>query len=279
MQVPAIQGWGEAMLTSIAAALALLMAAVPKVIGFLLILLVGWFIAGLIAKAVGAILRNVRFNDFARRSGLGDFVDQMGVQTDPAGVLAATVKWFVRLLVLIVAFDALGLPAVSQVLNQLLLWMPNLVVALVVLVIAGLAANALHSLVRGATAKAGFSSPDLFANIAYVSVWVFGVVVAVNQVGIAGTLVNTLFMGFIGALALALGLSFGLGARETAGQIVSDWYDEMRRSKGKVAAAANIARDDASAASRSIREELRPPDDRGARRPVVRPNDSDRERH
>ena len=62
----------------------------------------------------------------------------MGVQTDPAGVLAATVKWFVRLLVLIVAFDALGLPAVSQVLNQLLLWMPNLVVALVVLVIAGL---------------------------------------------------------------------------------------------------------------------------------------------
>ena len=71
MQVPAIQGWGEAMMTSIAAALALLMAAVPKVIGFLLILLVGWFIAGLIAKAVGAILRNVRFNDFARRSSLG----------------------------------------------------------------------------------------------------------------------------------------------------------------------------------------------------------------
>ena len=108
-------------MTSIAAALALMMAAVPKVIGFLLILLVGWFIAGLIAKAVGVVLRNVRFNDFARRSGLGDFVDQMGVQTDPAGVLAATVKWFVRLLVLIVAFDALGLPAVSQVLNQLLL--------------------------------------------------------------------------------------------------------------------------------------------------------------
>ena len=70
MQVPLIQGWGEAMMTSIAAALALMMAAVPKIIGFLLILLVGWFIAGLIAKGVGVILRNIRFNDFARRSGL-----------------------------------------------------------------------------------------------------------------------------------------------------------------------------------------------------------------
>ena len=64
------------MMTSIAAALALMMASIPKIIGFLLILLVDWFIAGLIAKAVGVILRNVRFNDFARRSGLGDFVDQ-----------------------------------------------------------------------------------------------------------------------------------------------------------------------------------------------------------
>ena len=87
----------------------------------------------------------------------------------------------------------------------------------------------------------------------------FGIVVAVNQVGIAGTLVNTLFMGFIGALALALGLSFGLGARETAGQIVSDWYNEMRRSKGKLVAATNIARDDANAAGRSIRDEVAHP--------------------
>ena len=73
-------------------------------------------------------------------------------------MMASIAKWFVRLITLIVAFDALGLPAVSQV-HEFLRWMPILVVALVVLVIAGLAANALYNLVRGATAKAGFSSP------------------------------------------------------------------------------------------------------------------------
>jgi hypothetical protein len=246
MQVTPIRDWGEAMMTSLAGALAMFLAAIPKILGFIIILVIGWFVASLIASAIAGILRNIRFNDFARRSGLADFVDKMGVQTDPAGVMAAIAKWFVRLITLIVAFDALGLPAVSQVLHQLLLWLPNLVVALVVLVIAGLAANALYNLVRGATAKAGFSSPNFVANIAYVAVWVFGIVVAVNQIGVAETLVNTLFMGFVGALALALGLSFGLGSRDTAAEIVRAWYQRAQESKPQLERAANIAQQEAS---------------------------------
>jgi hypothetical protein len=127
------------------------------------------------------------------------------------------------------------------VLQQLLLWLPNLVVALVVLVIAGLAANALAGLIRGATAEAGLSNPDFMANLARVAVWVFGVVVAVNQLGVATTLVNTLFMGFVGALALALGLAFGLGGRDTAAEIVRTWYQRGRSAAPKVAQAADAA--------------------------------------
>src|SRR6185436_17417456 len=146
------------------------------------------------------LLRAVRFNELAQRAGVSDFVKRMGVHRDAAGVLADIAKWFVRLIALVVAFDELGLPAVSQVLHQLLLWLPNLVVALVILVIAGLAANALAGLVRGATAEAGFSNPHFVATIAKVAVWGFGIIIAVNQIGIATTLVNTLFMGFVGAL-------------------------------------------------------------------------------
>jgi hypothetical protein len=161
-----ITDWGDAVLTSMASALALFLGAIPKVIGFLVILIIGWIISGLLAGAVASLLRAVRFNDLAQRSGFGGFVQQMGVRRDAAGLLADLAKWFVRLIVLVVAFDALGLPAVSQVLQQLLLWLPNLVVALVILVVAGLAANALHGLVRGAAAQAGFGNPDLLANVA-----------------------------------------------------------------------------------------------------------------
>src|SRR6185436_10945833 len=124
------------------------------------------------------LLRAVRFNELAQRAGVSDFVKRMGVHRDAAGVLADIAKWFVRLIALVVAFDELGLPAVSQVLQQFLLWLPNLVVALVILVIAGLAANALASLVRGATAESGLGNPDLLASIARVAVWAFAIVIA-----------------------------------------------------------------------------------------------------
>ncbi|MBV9596636.1 MAG: small-conductance mechanosensitive ion channel, partial [Chloroflexi bacterium] len=216
---PVVTDWGTAVMSSAAAALALLLGGIPKIIGFLVILIIGWLIASAIAAAVAALLRAVKFNDLAQRAGLSGFVQNMGVHTDAAGFLANLAKWFVRLIVLVTAFDALGLPAVSQVLQQLLLWLPNLVVALVVLVVGGLVANALAGLVRGATAESGLGNPDLLATIARVAVWAFAIVIAVNQIGVAATLVNTLFMAVVGALALALGLAFGLGGRETAAQI------------------------------------------------------------
>jgi hypothetical protein len=232
-----ITDWGQAIMTSTAAALALFLGAIPKVLGFLVILLVGWMIASAISGIFAGVLRSIRFNDMAQRSGISGFVHNMGVQTDPAGFVATLTKWFVRLVVLVVAFDALGLPAVSQVLQQLLMWLPNLVVALVVLVIGGLAANALSGLVRGATASSGLGSPDFLANLTRIAVMAFAIVIAVNQIGIASTLVNTLFMGFVGALALALGLSFGLGGRDTASHIVRGWYEQGRSQAPRIARA------------------------------------------
>ena len=229
-----VNNWGDAVMNSTTGALAMFFAAIPKIIAFALILVIGWFVASLIAKGVGALLRAVHFNDLARKSGFADFVAKMGVNTDASGLLGEVAKWFVRLIAMVVAFDALGLPAVSDVLRQLLLWLPNLVVALVVLVIGGLAATALSNLVRAATAEAGFRSPNMLAKVASVAVWGFAIVVAVNQLGIAETLVNTLFMGFIGAMALAAGLAFGLGGRETAAEIVKEWRRTTQEKAGQV---------------------------------------------
>src|ERR687894_1853513 len=215
-----VRDMGEALRASLANALGMFMSAIPRVIGFALVLIIGWFVASLIAKGVAALLRAIKFNDLAERSGFAGFVQNTGVRRDSAGVVADLAKWFVRLIVLVVAFDTLGLPAVSGVLQQLLLWLPNLIVALVVLVIGGLAAGALSRLVRGATAQAGFSNPDTLATVTKVAVWGFAIVVAVNQLGIATTLINTLLIGIVGAFSIAFGLAFGLGGRERAAQML-----------------------------------------------------------
>lgn len=234
-----ITEWSAALMSSLAAAMALFFSAIPKILGFAVILILGWIIASLFERGVAALLRAIRFNNLAERSGLTDFVHKMGMTTDSSGMIGIVVKWFIRLIALVVAFDALGLPAVSDVLRQLLLWLPNVVVALVVLVIGGLAARALGNVVRGAALEGGLSNSDFLSKLASTLVWAFTIVVAVNQIGIATTLVNTLFMAFVGALALGVGLAFGLGGRETAGEIVRRWYGKAQQQSGQIARSAD----------------------------------------
>ncbi|HZU11504.1 MAG TPA: small-conductance mechanosensitive ion channel [Chloroflexota bacterium] len=238
--MPAVHSWGSAIQSSVASGFAILLSGIPKIIGFLLILIIGWIIASLIAAIVDRLLHAVKFNDVAERSGVAGFVRDMGVNTDSSGVLSTIVKWFIRLIVLVAAFDALGLPTVSHVLNSFLLWIPNLVVALVVLVIGGLIAKALSAVVRGATAESGLGNPNLLATLTKWTVWGFAFIVALNQIGIAATLVDTLFMGFVGAMALAFGLAFGLGGRETASRIVQGWYQQSQQAQMQQAAQAAV---------------------------------------
>ena len=242
-----VRDWGDAVLTSITQALALFLAAIPKIIGFVIILAIGWFVASLVAKGVSALLRSIHFNEMAQRSGFAGFVQRTGVHADSTSFVADIANWFIRLITLVVAFDALGLPAVSDILRQLLLWLPNLAVAIVVLVIGGLAANALAGVVRGAAAEGGLGNPDFLATIARVAVWAFAIVVAVNQIGVARDLVNALFMATVGAVALALGLAFGIGGRDTAAEIIREWYARSRHAAPKVQDAAEKIRRDIEA--------------------------------
>lgn len=252
-----ITNWGQAFMASLTGALAMFFGVIPRLLGFIVILVVGWFIASLIGKGFAALLNAVKFNELAERSGFSGFVRNMGSNTDASTLIAAIAKWFVRLIVLVVAFDALGLPAVSDVLRQLLLWLPNLAVALVVLVIGGIAANALSRVVRGAAAQGGLERPDLLAKVASIAVWAFAIVVAVNQIGVATALVNTLFMAIVGAVALALGLAFGLGGRETAGEILRNWYNKGRDKASQLERAGDAAVDMAKREGRDTRGSTR----------------------
>jgi hypothetical protein len=248
-----VQDTGDAFRASLAGALNTFLSAIPRIIGFAVVLIIGWVIASLLARGVEALLHAVRFNDLARRSGFADFVQKMGVKDDSSGVIANIVKWFVRLITLVVAFDTLGLPAVSNVLQQLLLWLPNLIVALVVLVIGGLAAKALSQLVRGASAEAGFSNPDTLATVTRVAIWGFTIVVAINQLGIATTLINTLMIGLVGAFTIAFGLAFGLGGRDRAAQMLDRIGREAERAGPKLERAASAARNQAQSIAQQVK--------------------------
>jgi hypothetical protein len=228
---PSAPSFTETLMASFRDAFSMILSAIPRILGFIVVVAIGWFVSTILARAVTGLLRAIKFDELAQKSGLADFLGKMGTGTDAAGVVAGLVKWLVRIVVLLVAFDVLGLPAVSDVMRQLLLWLPNLVVAIFVLFIGGIAARALGNIVRGATAESGFSNPETLANVVRTAVWAFAIVVAINQLGIATNLINTLFTGFVGALAVALGLAFGLGGRDLASRTLENWYDQAQEAK------------------------------------------------
>lgn len=217
---------GASIKTSFGLAIGTTLAWLPRLIAFVLILVIGWIVSSVLARLVATLLRAIRFNDIMARIGIADFLTRMRDGLDASGLVAGMVKWIIRFVVLLVAFDTLGLPAISDVLRQFLIWLPNLVVAVAVLILAGIGARALSDLVRGTASEAGFKNPDTLANVAKTAVWVFAVVIAVNQVGIGEMLVNTLFTGAVASVGLAAGLAFGLGGRDLAARKLEDWYDD-----------------------------------------------------
>jgi Conserved TM helix len=211
-----IQDWGTAIFNALANAVNLILTFIPRVIGFLVILIVGLIIATLVAKAVTMLLRKVGFDRMSERIGLNRFEERMGVKMDSAGILGKIVYWFIVLIFLVPAADALGVPAVSNVLNQLVAYIPNVFVAILVLFLGALAGTVVADLVRGAAASAKIGNPNIFAGIARWAIIGFAALIALEQLQIAPTLLNELFGAFVLALAIAFGLAFGLGGQETA---------------------------------------------------------------
>src|SRR5579884_1800232 len=211
-----VTNWGTSIFNALSNAVNLILTFIPRIIGFLVILIIGWIIATLVAKAVTFLLRKVGFDRMANRIGLNRFEQRMGVTLDPAGVLGKVVFWFLLLIFLVPATDALGLPTVSNILNTLVAYIPNVFVAILVLFLGTLLATFVADLVRGATASANIGSPNLFANIARWAIIAFAALVALEQLQITPTLINELFGAIVAALAIAFGLAFGLGGQETA---------------------------------------------------------------
>jgi len=242
MSLPQVTSWFDAVMLSITAALVTFLSFIPAIIGAIIILIVGWIIAGFLGKLVTMVLNRVGFDRAAAKTGISDFMARAGWREGGASrLIGDLVKWFVRLLFLEAAAEAVHLTAITQVLNQIVLFIPNLIVALVVIMIGALIARFVGDLVRGSASEMGFTSPNLLASIARVAIMTFAVIVAVNQVGIAATLINTLFGGIVLALALALGLAFGLGGRETAARMWQGWYQRGQELAPRVAHAAESA--------------------------------------
>ena len=207
-------------------ALGVFLSYIPQIIGAIIILIVGYIIGKVLQALVTKVLRSVGFEDWMERGGVKQFFDRASTRQTPSGVLGKVVFWFVFIIAITMAADALGLQQISSFLNQLIAYIPSIFVAILILLLAALLANFLASIVRGATGS------DILASVVQYGVIIYAVFVALTQLGIAVTLTAPTFLILLGAVALAAAIAFGIGGREVAKDIVEKAYNHRQVTEG-----------------------------------------------
>lgn len=197
-----------------------LIAFLPSVIIAIVIFALGWAFGSVLGRAVDHLISVLRIDNALHKAGFDKLSERAGVRVSVAGFLGATVKWLVIVAFTIASAEILGLTQVTQLLRDILVYIPQVIIAAVILVIAMLLGDFVYRLVSHSVKATGMKG-DFAAQVAkWAIVIVGGVFPALTQLRIAQGLVEVLFTGVVFALSLALGLSFGLGGRDAAARLL-----------------------------------------------------------
>src|SRR5829696_7573280 len=213
------------MVESLRNALNVFLAYIPQLIGAIVILVIGYIVARVLKAVVARVLQAIGFDGWMERGGIKQFFDRAQTRETPATVLGTLVFWLVFIIAITMAADALGIQQVSEVLGQLIAYIPSIIAAILILVLAALLANFLAGIVRGATGS------DLLANVARYAIIVYAAFAAITELGIAVQLTAPTFLIILGAVALAAAIAFGFGAQGVARDIVEKAYERRDEAK------------------------------------------------
>lgn len=223
-----VNTWSDVLLSSFQDLWAGLVEYVPNLVVALVIIILGWIIGALFGRVVSQLFKSLNVDKGLEKAGIGEVLEKGGVALNSGAFVGALVKWFFIIVFLVAAFDVLGLSQVNGFLQQVvLLYLPQVIVAAVVLVAAGVLGDVVKRVITSSVSAGGFGHANMAGSVSKWAIWIFGALVALDQLGIAAGFVQTLFTGVVVAVALALGLSFGLGGQEHASRFIEKTKNEI----------------------------------------------------
>ena len=181
---------------------------IPNIIGALLFYFIGKFVAGIVVKLAHKLLQAVKFDAVIDKSGLGSMVERAGFP-DSALLIAKIVGWIIMLVFIQLAVAALGIDAIEDLINQLVAWIPNVIIAIILIVITGAVANFVRGIL--APTMANVTAGDLLLKVIVGAIWVFGGFAAIDQLGFGADIIDQLWNALTTGLAAILVIKFGIG--------------------------------------------------------------------
>jgi flagellar biosynthesis protein FliQ len=200
----------------------------PKLALAIVVLIAGWMLAKLARFTVIRALRAINFNVLTERAGMDGFLSQGGVQSDTTEIFGVLIYWLVVLAALIIAFNSLGLTYITELLRQVVLFVPKVIVALLILAFGAYFARFVGGTVMTYCKNVGIQDGELLGNLAQYAIMTFVVLIALEQVDVGGEIVRVSFLILLGGAVFALALAFGLGGQAKVAKLLERWWPSDR---------------------------------------------------
>jgi len=203
----------------------------PDLVGAIIVFIIGLIVAAGLERLVERVIYYLKLDSLLKQVGVEAFLQRGNLRLNAGHFLGKLVYWFFIIVFLLTASDILGFSALSRFLNDVLNYIPSVIVAALILLVALIAAGFLKGLIRASVMGAKLHSGKTLAAIAWWGVVIFGFLTALVQLGVAVQIINTLITGLVAMLALAGGLAFGLGGKDQAGKWLAKMKDELDHSR------------------------------------------------
>ena len=201
---------------------------IPALVGALVIFIIGWFISVGIGRLVTEVLKRLRFNQMFEKGNWDEALAKADIKVDVSAFIGAIVKWVLVIVFLMAAVEVLGLKEFAGLLKDILAYLPNVVVAAFIFVVAVILADILEKVVRASVASMKVGYGGMVGAIVKWSIWIFAISIIIVQLGVGAALVQILFTGLVAVIVISAGLAFGLGGREIAAEILRDIYRKLK---------------------------------------------------
>ena len=221
------QSWTEIMVNSFQNVWVDVINYLPAFVSALIVLLIGLAIASLLGKLIEKVFKAIKIDEFFQKIGLAKYAEKGGFQLKIAWFLGRLIYWFLVIVIILALADKLGFVALSGFLQEILLYVPNIIVAILIMLAVIVVANFLRSVVKKAVQTTKFGGAGFLATLTWWVIIMFGVAAALVQLKVAVTIVNTVVIAVIASLALAVGLAFGLGGKDEAARLLAKFRKDI----------------------------------------------------
>jgi len=223
-----IQTWGGAFNESLLNLWYGFMSFVPSLLGAVILFIIGWVVGSVIGKAIAQVVSALKVDKLFESAGASDLMNRAGLKLNVGGFIGAVVKWFIVVVFLMASLEIMGLTQVNDFLREaVLFYLPKVIIAALVLVIATVISGAMQKLVEASAKAANIRSANMLGSITRYAIWTFAFIIALSELGIATAFMQILFTGLVAALAIAGGLAFGLGGKDAASRAVDRFSKDM----------------------------------------------------